>query len=57
MRRLQEGRMEYRVLGPLEVLDGGRSVPLAGAKQRALLALLLVHANHVISRDGLVDEL
>ena len=57
MRRLQEGGMEYRVLGPLEVLDGGRSVPLAGAKQRALLALLLVHANHVLSRDRLVDEL
>jgi DNA-binding SARP family transcriptional activator len=49
--------MEYRVLGPLEVLDGDRSVPLAGAKQRALLALLLVHANHVLSRDRLVDEL
>jgi DNA-binding SARP family transcriptional activator len=49
--------MEYRVLGPLEVRDGDRSVPLAGAKQRALLALLLVHANHVLSRDRLVDEL
>src|SRR6188472_576150 len=49
--------MEYRVLGPLEVLDGDRSVPLAGAKQRALLALLLVHANHVLSRDRLIDEL
>ena len=34
--------MEYRVLGPLEVRDGERSLPLAGAKQRALLALLLV---------------
>ena len=33
--------MEYRVLGPLEVRDGERSLPLAGAKQRALLALLL----------------
>jgi YVTN family beta-propeller protein len=49
--------MEYRVLGPLEVRDGGRSLPLAGAKQRALLALLLVNANHVLSRDRLIDEL
>ena len=49
--------MEYRVLGPLEVRDGAESLPLAGAKQRALLALLLVHANHVLSRDRLIDEL
>jgi predicted ATPase/DNA-binding SARP family transcriptional activator len=49
--------MEYRVLGPLEVRDGDESLPLAGAKQRALLALLLVHANHVLSRDRLIDEL
>jgi predicted ATPase/DNA-binding SARP family transcriptional activator len=49
--------MEYRVLGPLEVRDGNESLPLAGAKQRALLALLLVHANHVLSRDRLIDEL
>src|SRR5438552_3260098 len=49
--------MEYRVLGPLEVRDGERSLPLAGAKQRALLALLLVHANRVLSRDRLIDEL
>jgi YVTN family beta-propeller protein len=49
--------MEYRVLGPLEVRDGERSLPLAGAKQRALLALLLVNANRVVSRDRLVDDL
>ena len=49
--------MEYRVLGPLEVRDGDRSLPLAGAKQRALLALLLVNANRVLSRDRLIDEL
>jgi YVTN family beta-propeller protein len=49
--------MEYRVLGPLEVRDGERSLPLAGARQRALLALLLVNANHVVSRDRLIDEL
>src|SRR6267154_6193508 len=49
--------MDYRVLGPLELRDGDESLPLAGAKQRELLALLLVHANHVLSRDRLIDEL
>src|SRR5215218_1535289 len=49
--------MRYRVLGPLEVREGEESLPLAGAKQRALLALLLLHANSVLSRDRLIDEL
>src|SRR5262245_55689973 len=49
--------MEYRILGPLEVREGERSLPLAGAKQRALLALLLVNANRVVSRDRLIEEL
>src|SRR6266566_5689732 len=49
--------MEFRVLGPLEVIDGGEPVPLGGAKQRALLAVLLLHANTVVSRNRLIDEL
>jgi class 3 adenylate cyclase len=49
--------MEYRILGPLEVFDAGRSMPLGGGKQRALLAVLLLGANEVISSDRLVDEL
>jgi DNA-binding SARP family transcriptional activator/pimeloyl-ACP methyl ester carboxylesterase len=49
--------LEFRVLGPLEVLVGGKPVPLVGAKQRALLALLLLRANQVVSRDQLIDEL
>jgi class 3 adenylate cyclase/predicted ATPase len=49
--------MDYRVLGPLEVRDGEQSLPLTGAKQRALFALLLLNANHVVSRDRLIDEL
>lgn len=47
--------MEFRVLGPLEVRSGGTPRPLGGPKQRALLALLLLHANEVVSRDRLVD--
>ena len=49
--------MEYRVLGPLEVRDSGQSLPLGGAKQRALLALLLLNANDVVSVDRLLNEL
>jgi DNA-binding SARP family transcriptional activator len=37
--------MEFGVLGPLEVRDDGRTVPVGRGKQRALLALLLLHAN------------
>lgn len=48
--------MQFRILGPLEVSDGGRLVSLAGA-QRSLLALLLLSANEVVSADRLIDEL
>ena len=47
--------MEFCVLGPVEVWDGGRRVPVGGPKQRALLAVLLLHANEAISRDRLID--
>jgi DNA-binding SARP family transcriptional activator/DNA-binding beta-propeller fold protein YncE len=49
--------MEFRILGPLEVEEDGRLLKLGGAKQRAVLALLLLHANEVVSRDRLIDEL
>jgi predicted ATPase/DNA-binding SARP family transcriptional activator len=49
--------MEFRILGPLEVLDEDRAVILGGSKQRALLALFLVHANETLTTDRLIDEL
>ena len=49
--------MEFRILGPLEVERDGRLVKVGAAKQRALLAILLLHANHVVSRDRLIDGL
>jgi DNA-binding SARP family transcriptional activator len=49
--------MDFRILGPLEVWDSDRPVRLSGAKERALLALLLLHANEAVSADRLVDEL
>ena len=47
--------MEFRILGPMEVTEQGQSVPLGGAKQRALLAVLLLHPNEVVSSDRLID--
>ena len=49
--------MDFRILGPLEVHDGDRLLSLGGRQQRALLALLLLHANEVVSVDRIVDEL
>jgi DNA-binding SARP family transcriptional activator/ABC-type branched-subunit amino acid transport system substrate-binding protein len=50
-------KMEFRILGPLQVLDDGQPVEIGGRKQRALLAVLLLHANEVVSVDTLIDEL
>ena len=49
--------MEFRILGPLEVSDGDVEVSLGGPKPRALLAVLLLHANEVVAADRLIDEL
>ena len=49
--------MEFRILGPLEVVEEGSPLVLGGARQRALLALLLTRANEVVSTDRLIDEL
>ena len=49
--------LEFRILGPLEVLDGGTPVPLGGRNQRALLTLLLLRANEPVSTERLVDQL
>ena len=49
--------MEFRILGPLEVREGQHTVRLGAAKQRALLGVLLLHANETISTSRLVDEL
>ena len=48
--------MQFSVLGPLEVADDGRTVPLGGPKQRLVLALLLLRANQSVGADQLIDE-
>jgi predicted ATPase/DNA-binding SARP family transcriptional activator/class 3 adenylate cyclase len=49
--------MEFRVLGPFEIVGPAGPVDLRGAKRRGLLACLLVHAGQPMSTDRLVDEL
>jgi len=49
--------MDFRILGPLAVADNGREPVIASGKQRALLAILLLHANEVVSSDRLIEEL
>src|SRR5262245_65622129 len=49
--------MEFRILGPLEVLDEGRLLTLGPLKEQLVLAVLLLHANEVVSRERLIDEL
>jgi DNA-binding SARP family transcriptional activator len=49
--------MEFRILGPLEVVEGERVVDLAAAKHRTLLAMLLLHANEIVSTERLIDAL
>ena len=50
--------IEFRVLGPLEaVSEDGQPLRLGGPRQKALLALLLLHPNEVVSTGRLVDEL
>jgi DNA-binding SARP family transcriptional activator len=49
--------MDYRTLGPLEAFDGERRLSLGGTRQRAVLALLLLHRNEALTRDVIVDQL
>jgi len=49
--------VEFRFLGPLEAVVEGVPVELGAPQQRAVLALLLLNANEVVSRDRIVDEL
>jgi DNA-binding SARP family transcriptional activator/class 3 adenylate cyclase len=49
--------LDFRILGPLEVMKDGRPLALGGQKQRALLALLLLDAGRVVSVDRIVDAL
>src|SRR5262245_9512229 len=50
--------MRFKILGSFEVVtDDDRDVPLGGAKQSTVLAILLLRVGEVIARDRLIDEL
>jgi len=49
--------MDFRLLGPLEVFDGSARLAIAAGKQRALLAMLLLHSNRTVGREQIVDAL
>lgn len=49
--------IEFRILGPLEAHRMGEPLDLGGAKQRALLAALLLSANRVVAVEHLIDDL
>jgi predicted ATPase/DNA-binding SARP family transcriptional activator len=52
------GQLRYRVLGTIELVgDDGQAVPVRSARQRALLAMLCLHAGRVVTADALVDVL
>ena len=49
--------MDFGVLGSLEVVAEGETLELGPFKQRALLALLIVNANRVVSTDRILEAL
>jgi ABC-type transport system substrate-binding protein/DNA-binding SARP family transcriptional activator/DNA-binding beta-propeller fold protein YncE len=49
--------IQFQILGPLEVRVDGVPAAIGGPRQRALLAMLLLSANRVVSRDRLIEEL
>jgi DNA-binding SARP family transcriptional activator len=48
--------VQFKVLGPLEVIDGGERLVLGGPKQRAVLAVLLLDANRVVPAAQIVER-
>jgi DNA-binding SARP family transcriptional activator/predicted ATPase len=49
--------VKYAILGPIELTDGERLLPVGGPRQMSLLAFLLVHANRAVSTDRLINAL
>jgi DNA-binding SARP family transcriptional activator len=49
--------VEFRILGPIEVVEDGQPVALGTLKERLVLGVLLLHANEFVSRERLIDDL
>ena len=57
MRSLGRTASQFRILGPLTATFEGEALALGGERQRALLAVLLVHANEMVSTERLIEQL
>ena len=55
--RTRGGALELLLLGPIAARRDGTEIAIAGARQRALLAVLAVNVGEVVSSDRLIDEL
>jgi DNA-binding SARP family transcriptional activator len=55
--RQMRSRMQFRILGPLEVEDNGKQLDLGGPRQRAVLAFLLLYANQPVPSERLLEAL
>ena len=49
--------MQARILGPFQLDEGGRRIPVGGVRQRAVLVSLVLHANKVVPSEQLLMEL
>lgn len=49
--------MQFGILGPIEARDGGRALPIPPGHQRAILALLVVNLNRVVSPERILDAI
>jgi YVTN family beta-propeller protein len=49
--------LEFHILGPVEAVEQQRALPLGGSRQRALLAILVLHRGEALTSDRLIDEL
>ncbi|QHA08072.1 SARP family transcriptional regulator [Streptomyces broussonetiae] len=54
---MRQPPIKFRILGPVEFHDGENWVPIKAAKQRALMAVLLLNANHLVPAQQLHSEL
>ena len=54
---VEQDAVDVRLLGTFEVASGGRVLEIGSPKQRALLAMLVLHLNRVVPLDLLVEEL
>ena len=53
---MSAGTAQFRLLGPVEVLADGQVIDIGPARQRSVLAVLLVDANRVVSADQLIER-